>query len=672
MKDFKIFQDCLNLLNLACVSQNYLNKFTQNVDVSDLKNFPCGHWGACPSINFLYLHLINFFKRHNLKANIVVGTGHAGSAVNANLWLCGELEKQNRSFEISSRGLNNLIQAFGKEIRTEINPHYPTTLFDGGELGYSLAFAYGLAIDDGLDFLPCIIGDGECETSTLSASWQLGRLTNNRKVLPIINLNGLKMCSESFLSKLTDRELKALFSSYGYKAYIAGANHKELYNALEDIYKSKDLSLIIFKSKKGFSAFENDQIKIVGKTSSHKNPLTIPNSQSKANFLKSWVLNYNINPFLDSDKRKQLISFCKYDFYVPKIKPKKFNLKTDLNCPAFKNLEINLKNLLSFNDFYILDPDELTSNKLGEVKNNKRVISLLNENVLQGLYQGLSQANINGLFVTYEAFAPIFISMVSQYLKYLTQKQQISERKNPSLNYLLTSTFPENTYSHQNPEFVASLFNKEYKNVNAYYPVGAKSLVSTLEKSLNSKDQINVITISKRADCEKFNNLDGDLLILKDSKKPDIVLCATGDYILNQLNDVSEIIELLLPEIKIKLIYISNIKVLSEKFDEGLTQRDFEELFSSNCPVIYSYMGYKSVLKNLLYERNCRFKIFGFEDRSNISGSVEKKLKYNKMGKDSIVLEILNTLLDLGKISKAEFARARFNTFLKLEEVSIK
>ena len=272
MKDFKIFQDCLELLNLACVSQNYLNKFTQNVDVSDLKNSPCGHWGACPSINFLYLHLINFFKRHNLKANIVVGTGHAGSAVNANLWLCGELEKQNRSFEISSRGLNNLIQAFGKEIRTEINPHYPTTLFDGGELGYSLAFAYGLAIDDGLDFLPCIIGDGECETSTLSASWQLGRLTNNRKVLPIINLNGLKMCSESFLSKLTDRELKALFSSYGYKAYIAGANHKELYNALEDIYKSKDLSLIIFKSKKGFSAFENDQIKIVGKTSSHKNP----------------------------------------------------------------------------------------------------------------------------------------------------------------------------------------------------------------------------------------------------------------------------------------------------------------------------------------------------------------------------------------------------------------
>ena len=262
--------------------------------------------------------------------------------------------------------------------------------------------------------------------------------------------------------------------------------------------------------------------------------------------------------------------------------------------------------------------------------------------------------------------------MVSQYLKYLTQKQQISKRKNPSLNYLLTSTFPENTYSHQNPEFVASLFNKEYKNVNAYYPVGAKSLVSTLEKSLNSKDQINVITISKRADCEKFNNLDGDLLILKDSKKPDIVLCATGDYILNQLNDVSEIIELLLPEIKIKLIYISNIKVLSEKFDEGLTQKDFEELFSSNCPVIYSYMGYKSVLKNLLYERNCRFKIFGFEDRSNISGSVEKKLKYNKMGKDSIVLEILNTLLDLGKISKAEFARARFNTFLKLEEVSIK
>lgn len=107
----------------------------------------------------------------------------------------------------------------------------------------------------------------------------------------------------------------------------------------------------------------------------------------------------------------------------------------------------------------IFSPDELFSNKFGKLSSN--AIEILNENLLQALYQGYIQAGNNGLFISYEGFMPIITSMLAQYYKYLMQKQVLLHNENTcSMNYLLTSTCFENTYSHQNPEFVNALLQR--------------------------------------------------------------------------------------------------------------------------------------------------------------------------------------------------------------------
>ena len=663
MKNFELFESCFKLLNYVTVSQNYLNKFNLNLKEEDLKDYSCGHWGTCPSINFLYVHLIDFFKRHNLKANIIVGTGHSGSSVNANLWLTGEWQKHKKDFEISPVGLSNLISEFGKTIRTEVNPQYPTTIYDGGELGYSLSFAYGFAENKDIDILPCIIGDGECETSTLSASWQLGKLTKNKKVLPIINLNGLKMCSKSFLSTLTDKELKNLFSSYGYSVYIVHAKHQEIFDTLEKIYNSNKLNMIILKSQKGFTAVENEYLKISGELNSHKNPLSqFASKKEKIEILQKWLDKYDILNFINEDKRKCLINFYQYNFFTPKDIKNNVKFRNFSNLLSFENLEKNLEKLTKKNELYVISPDEIISNKLPNLYNNKNLIELLSENVLQGFYQGLNSANLNGLYISYEAFMPIVISMVSQYLKYIHQKKQISNINKPSLNYILTSTFPENTYSHQNPEFVASLLNKEYKNINILYPINSKSLTWALNKCYNTNSNINVITLSKQTkNLVKIDKKVEDYCVFQNFKHNDVILATSGDYTLTQAFSINELFKIILPSIKLKLIYISNLKILSTKYEEGISENKFHEIFTPNIPTFYTYMGYKSVLKNLLYDRKVNFKLYGYQDGSNVTGCFENKFRHNKMGKLHIILDMISTLFKTRVISKKAFVKARFD-----------
>ena len=177
------------LANYITVLEMYLkdNLFLERkLTKEDLKKVSVGHWGCSPAINFLYAHLNSYSKRKNKKLKIVVGTGHAGASVMANLYLMGYT-----SYERNIDGLNKLINDFGSKIRTEINPSYNGTYYDGGELGYSLAFSYGLSLSSN-DLVVCIFGDGEAETGTLSASLKLVKLIKNN-VLPILNLNGLKI-----------------------------------------------------------------------------------------------------------------------------------------------------------------------------------------------------------------------------------------------------------------------------------------------------------------------------------------------------------------------------------------------------------------------------------------------------------------------------------------------
>ncbi len=672
MKDlenkFILHEKCFNFLNKICLSQNYLNKFVdKNIEIADLKQHSCGHWGNAPAINFLYVHLIDLFKRHNLKANIIVGTGHSGSSVCANLWLSGNWYKTDFRYDLTKKGLSQLISDFGESIRTEINPFYPTTLYDGGELGYSLAFAYGYSYICDLDILPCIIGDGECETSTLIASFQLNKLIQNKKVLPIINLNGYKMTSSTFLSKLSDCELQNFFSTFGYDVIIVECNHSDLSNALEYAFCNMEKHpLIVFRNKKGFTGLINEKIKIEGDISSHKNPLShITCDDEKISLLSEWMDKYNDQYFKNDEVIPEIRNFMCYKFYDnSKVYDLNLQYGINKNKSLVQNLEEFLSNQLN-ESITILSPDEIISNKFFKLYDKKNTIEILNESVLQGFAQGIAQSNNNLFYISYEAFIPIITSMVSQYLKYIYQSKLANRQPKKSLNYFLTSTAFENTYSHQNPEFVASLLNKEYENVNVYYPITNKQLKNTVINSLTSSDCINVITCSKRVTFKTNFNFKCDYGILYESDYPDIILSATGDYNLNQMISIREILMMYLPYLKIKIVYISNVKKLATRYKNSWSPVKFAKIFNTSHAIIYSYMGYKSVMRNLLSERNKKFIIYGYEDGSCVSGCAENKFRHNGMGKLHVIKEILKILKNTKVIQNEQYS----NTLNKVYEL---
>lgn len=634
VKDKKFFEDCFKFANYITLSQNYLNSFVnfdKKLQISNLKERSFGHWGACPSINFLYLHLINLFKKHNLKANILVGTGHAGSSVSTNLWLTNSWFKNDEKYYNNIKGLDELIKDFGINIRSEVNPDYPTTLYDGGELGYSLAFAYGYCLNSEIDILPCIIGDGECETATLMSSWQLNKIRNSNKVLPIINLNKYKMCSTSTFAKMSKKEIKSFFKSFGFEPLFCSANHKKTEKILEKAYNllknNKKSPVIILKSNKGLTGLCDKTISIEGNILSHKDPISNLSVNEKVEILNKWKDKYKFN--FTENRLKEILNFYDYDFFVSRKELGQFNLECNENLSTFKNLETTLLNLMQEDKVFVFSPDEINSNKLAGLSSlNKNMLELLNENVLEGMYQGYTQAGNNGVFVTYEAFASVFISMVSQYQKYIYQSDIKKREEKPSLNFILTSTAFENTFSHQNPEFVSSLLSKNYNNVHCYFPTNKNALLKILNKCLNSKNQINAITISKNLDISNDSNIN-DIIYLNSCKNPDVIYLATGDYLFAQQLRIKKLLDKNHTDVKIKYVYVSNLDVLKDV-------KRIKKIFGSSR-VVYAFMGYKSVIRNLLFKVPNDIEVLGYEDKSIKSTSVENKLETNGIGDKKII-----------------------------------
>lgn len=617
--------------NYIVISQMYLNGYLEDIDIKSLKNYNPGHLGTSMSINFILSNLNYFLKNNNLNSKLVVGTGHAGVALSANLWLNGTMSRYDKKYSQNKKGLDNLIKDFGNTIRSEINPEYPETIYDGGELGYSLGVAYGYAIDSEVNLIPCLIGDGEAETGTLMASWQLNKILKTKsKVLPIINLNGFKMGSPSFISNLTDDEITSYFKSLGYKPYI-------IYGT-DDVIKSiKDMQLclkkalndssplIVFKSLKGYTLPTINDLKLEGNTLVHKNPLLKTEEKEKLIIIKSFLKKYNTNMFDCNDNLLDIFSNFKNEGYNPLIKSQIQPLKSN-------NIEEYILSYISKNNGLIFSPDELYSNSFGKLK--KYTIEILNENLLQALYQGYVQAGNVGFYIGYEGFMPIISSMITQYYKYLKQKDIHSLEKKASLNYFLTSTCWENTYSHQNPDFVNTLLNKNDKYYNIFYPKDMNSTLKCVENIISTIDKINIITSSKRhtKNYESFNNIDFD--IIKDCDNPDFIICATGDYMLDQSILVYEQMK---DKQNIKIVYVTKPQILNVNSVEAINNELFHSIFNINKPVIYLFEGYANTIKSLLFGRNIDCEILGYKDEISIFGNFKNNLEANGLSLNDII-----------------------------------
>jgi xylulose-5-phosphate/fructose-6-phosphate phosphoketolase len=196
-----------------------------------------GHWGTTPGLNFIYVHFNRLIKKHDLNVVYIAGPGHGGPGLVANTYLEGTYSEIYPHIAQNEEGMRKLFKQFSFPggIPSHVAPETPGSIHEGGELGYSIAHAYGAAFDNPDLLLCCVVGDGEAETGPLAASWHSNKFLNPARdgaVLPILHLNGYKIANPTIMGRMTDAELTQLFTGYGYKPYFIEGQEPEVMHQL--------------------------------------------------------------------------------------------------------------------------------------------------------------------------------------------------------------------------------------------------------------------------------------------------------------------------------------------------------------------------------------------------------------------------------------------------------
>jgi len=234
--------------NYLSVGQIYLLAnplLREPLTLEHLKPRLLGHWGTTPGLNFIYVHLNRLIRQHDLSVLYVAGPGHGGPGLVANTYLEGSYSELYPDIGPGEDGLRKLFRQFSFPggIPSHAAPQTPGSIHEGGELGYSLAHAYGAAFDSPELLVACVIGDGEAETGPLAASWHGNKFLNPRTdgaVLPILHLNGYKIANPTVLARLGHDELDSLLRGYGHTPYYVEGDdpatmHERMASTLEQV-----------------------------------------------------------------------------------------------------------------------------------------------------------------------------------------------------------------------------------------------------------------------------------------------------------------------------------------------------------------------------------------------------------------------------------------------------
>src|ERR1700686_3639929 len=226
--------------NYLSVGQIYLYAnplLREPLSIKHIKPRLLGHWGTTPGLNFIYVHLNRLIKKHDLDVVYIAGPGHGGPGLVANTYLEGTYSEFYSGIQQTEDGLRRLFKQFSFPggIPSHVAPETPGSIHEGGELGYSIAHAYGAAFDNPDLLACCVVGDGEAETGALAASWHSNKFLNPARdgaVLPILHLNGYKIANLTVLGRLSDEELTHLFNGYGYKPYFVEGHEPDAMHQL--------------------------------------------------------------------------------------------------------------------------------------------------------------------------------------------------------------------------------------------------------------------------------------------------------------------------------------------------------------------------------------------------------------------------------------------------------
>ncbi|MDQ2773033.1 MAG: phosphoketolase family protein [Bacteroidota bacterium] len=336
-------------------------------------------------------------------------------------------------------------------------------------------------------------------------------------------------------------------------------------------------------------------------------------------------------------------------------------------------------------NFRIFGPDETVSNKLEAVfeATNRQwdapvevndeflapdggVLEMLSEHQCEGWLEGYLLTGRHGLFNSYEAFVHIVDSMFNQHAKWLKMTLEIPwRRKLASLNYLLTSTVwrqDHNGFTHQDPGFIGHVINKKASVVRVYLPPDANCLLSVMDHCLRSRHYVNVIVAGKhpapqwlnmaaaRTHCAEGIGL-WPWASTDAGQEPDAVLACCGDVPTLEILAAASILRENLPELKIRVVNVVDLLKLerSTEHPHGLSDADYDALFTRNKPVIFAFHGYPWLVHRLTYNRanNQLLHVRGYKEEGTITTAFDMTV-LNDMDRFHLVMDVLDRVPGLG------------------------
>jgi xylulose-5-phosphate/fructose-6-phosphate phosphoketolase len=652
-----------------------------------------GHWGTTPGLNFIYVHLNRIIKKDDLNMIYVTGPGHGAPGVVANTYLEGTYSELYPNVSQDEQGMKELFTQFSFPggIPSHTAPETPGSINEGGELGYSLAHAYGAALDNPDLWVACVIGDGEAETGALAASWHSNKFLNpvhDGTVLPILHLNGYKIANPTLLARISNGELEQLLRGFGHNPYfIEGDDPDEVHQLMAGILDTvvaeiRDIQtkahtsgsrrrpewpMIVLRTPKGWTGPEVvDGLPVEGTFRSHQVPiLDTKTNPEHLKMLEQWLRSYKPEELFDNKGRliPELAELAPEGERRMGVNPHANGgvLLRDLRMPEFQDYAISvpqpgtalaeatrvmgafIRDVMKLNmeqrNFRIFGPDETSSNRLthlfditdrvftaeiletdDHLSPDGRVMEVLSEHLCQGWLEGYLLTGRHGLFSCYEAFIHIVDSMFNQHAKWLKVSREVPWRRPiASLNYLLTSHVwqqDHNGFSHQDPGFIDHVVNKKADIIRVYLPPDANTLLSVTDHCLRSRHYVNVIVAGKQPELQW---LDMDSAIKHctaglgiwewasndKGSDPDVVMACAGDVPTLETLAAVEILRKHFPELKVRVVNVVDLMVLQppSEHPHGLSDKDFDVLFTRDKPVIFAYHGYPWLIHRLTYRR---------------------------------------------------------------------
>ena len=408
--------------NYLSVGQIYLLAnplLREELAAAQIKPRLLGHWGTTPGLNFVYAHLNRLIRARDLEAIYVCGPGHGGPGMVANAYLERTYSELYSHVTQDEEGLRQLFRQFSFPggIPSHAAPETPGSINEGGELGYSLAHAFGAAFDNPDLLVACVVGDGEAETGALATSWHGTKFLNPKTdgaVLPVLHLNGYKIASPTVLARIPEEELLSLLRGCGWEPLVVAGDepfdmHRRFAAALDEAHDKINAiqraarhgetserprwPMLVLGTPKGWTGpKEIDGKPVEGTWRSHQVPIVDPRENKEhLRLLEDWLRSYRPEELFTDEGRlaPEIAALAPRGDQRMGANPHANGgaLLRDLVLPDFRDYAVEVKapgvtfaeatNVLggylrdviakNGDNFRLFGPDETASNRLSDV-----------------------------------------------------------------------------------------------------------------------------------------------------------------------------------------------------------------------------------------------------------------------------------------------------------------